>query len=200
MKKNILPIIGIVLIFGLVVSGVAYGEELINDAKQVINNYYGDTVVEQSDCETLDGNVVISDQAGGFVVTKKITYSDIATTTSYTGLDITNTITGALVIEDIIVSADNTSIGSCTGLRITTDASVNGSDSASTTIMAITAVASIAGNETIDFKNADTAIKTRLEEGINLQILPTGNICTGSGEMTLTMYFSRVDQRSHIYE
>lgn len=191
MKKYILPV-GIILVLGLAVSGISYGAEL---GQVIHNHYYGDAVVN-------DGgeDLGISDQAGGFVVTKKVTYEDIATTTSYTGLDITNTITGALVINDIIVSADNTSIGSCTGIRITTDASVNGGDSASTTIMAISAVASIAGNETIDFKNADTAIKTRLEEGINLQVLPTGNVCTGTGEMTFTMFFNRVDQRSHIYE
>ena len=199
-KTNISAIVGVVAILAvLIIAGVVYA--VPGDVEQAINNYFGDTTVNQN-IEVSDDaiDMGISDQSGGFVITKTVTNSDIATTTPYTGLDITNAISGSLVLDEMIVSANNTSIAGCTGLVIRTDTATGEGDAASTTVMAITAIASIAANETIDFDNADTAIKTMIQDGGNLQVLPTDNPCTGDGELTFTMFFKKVDERSHIYD
>lgn len=203
MKKYIIGI-GILAGILLIVGGVAYGQDIKADIGQAINNYYGDTVVNQSVVpnEVGEANVGISDQSGGFVITKKITNSDIATTSRYIGVDLTNTAMGALIVDDIIVSTDTTGLSTttpgsplCSGITVTIEG--NG---ASTTVMAINDLFSLQANETVDFKNASSSIKARLEEGSNLQLLPTTHPCMGSGVTTFTMFFKKVDERSFIYE
>ncbi len=205
-KKNI-AIVGIIALvvicgFGSVVFGVS------NNVKEAINNYYGETVVQQdftnTDVDSSDEKMGISDQSGGFVITKKITNSDIATSTNtFTGVDLTNTVSGALIVKEIIISTDSTGLSTttpgsplCTGIAVTVEG-----NSASTTVMTVTTLTNLQANETIDFDNANTAIATRLEDGSNLQVIPVGDHpCMGSGVTTFTMFFDRVDERSHIYE
>jgi hypothetical protein len=196
-KTNISVIVGVVAIMAVltIAGGAAYSGGL----EQVVNNFSGETVVNQNvqneQCPDVD--MGIADQSGGFVITKTVTNSDIATSSTdmYAGLDITNNVSGSLVLDEMIVTANGTSIAGCTAIKV-----IASGNSASTTVMQINAIASIAANETIDFKNADTAYKVLLKDGSKLQVLPTGDVCTGAGELTFTMFFKKVDERSHIYD
>ena len=203
---------GIAIFLGifLIVAGVAYGQEIREKLEGIVtNNYYAPANVYQGvDANTINegsDDVGLSDQSGGFVITKTVTDSDIATTTYRAGLDITNTVSGSLILDEMIVTNNatglsTTTIGAqneCTGIAI----NVENGTTASSTAMTINDVFSMQGYEEIDFSSASSSQKVLLTNGDKLQVIPVGNYpCTSDGEITFTMFFKKVNERAFIYE
>ena len=148
-------------------------------------------------------NTGYTNQADTFVITKKITNSNIATSTNATtGLDLTNPVTGSLFVDDIIITTDTTGLATstpwnqqCTGVNI-----MASGNSASSTVMAVTSVGTLEANETLNFTNASSSQKIRIDNGSKLMILPLTKPCQGSGVTTFTIIFKKTDARSSIYE
>jgi len=206
MNKNIFNVIGgIVGVVAIILVGVSLiiGKQPIN-----ISVPNGEVPINVNVPDNTDKLIGLSNQYDGYVITKTVTNSSIATTSPIHGLDITNAITGDLYIDNIVISSDTTGLSTttpmsnnCSGIKITTDGTALTSYYGSTTIMAVNSLPELQANETLDFTSASSSQKIRMKEGSNLQVLPLGNFpCNGAGITTFTMFFKKVTAGSRIVE
>lgn len=133
-----------------------------------------------------------ANQYDSFVVSKTITSSAISTTTA---ADLTNTVTGKLYVDNIILSTDSPGLAGCTSLNILVSGNTYG-----TTVVASSAVSSLATSSTIDLNSASTKQRIVLENGAKLQYKGIGGTCSGAGKLQATVILKKADAGSSIYD
>lgn len=164
-------------------------------------NTYG--VFSQPKAESNTGYTNVA--AGGFVVNKKVAYTDLLTT----GVDISNTATGKLKLTDIIVRTDSYGMATGTSFQIL----VSGNDYGTSTVLKVP-VSSLGRNQTFSlvppinpyatgFASTST-VETVIEDGSKLVAYCTGSACSGitgvDGYVYISMFFDKMEGTSYIYE
>lgn len=137
--------------------------------------------------------VGFANQYDGFVVTKTFVASTISTTTP---LDVTRPVSGALLVDNIVVSTDSTGFGAsaCTNIVV----SQSGNTYGPTTLLS-SATSTLGASASVDLTDAGTTKKrVVLENGAKLQISSTVAACTGSGVVKVTAFFKKAAANSSI--
>jgi hypothetical protein len=137
-----------------------------------------------------DTNIGYSNQYDGFVVSKDIISSAISTTTA---TDLTQPVTGKLLVDNIVLSTNATGLAGCTTFTIM----VNGNTYGTTTI-ASHAVSGLGANQTVDLNSATGKQRIVLENGAKLQFKGVSGTCSGAGVIRATVFLKKAESNSII--
>ena len=133
-----------------------------------------------------------ANQYDGFVVSKDIISSEISTTTA---ADLTQPVTGKLLVDNIVLSTDSTGLAGCTTFAIM----VNGNTYGTTTIQSH-AVTGLGASQTLDLNSTTVKQRIVLENGAKLQYKGIGGTCSGAGVIRATVFLKKAAANSVIFD
>ena len=145
-------------------------------------------------------NNIFKSAGSSFWLKKVLTSSDVLTTAS----DLTDTATGDLIIEQVILATDATGLATGTNLEISISGETYGENKP-----IVEAVSNLGASVTRSLINTGpdstndrflsvTGVPFLLEAGAKLQVTSSSASCTGAGKIAVLIKFSRLQDNADV--